>query len=232
MRLLRGAGGRHAAMNGHFDDRHDDGRFRSLLREADIPVESTRGRHGGYRLGRGIRLPPLIFGADDAVGLVMALLDGRHAGADAEDPAGVALGKIIRALPEGVARQASALRRHASAAPDRGAARPSPETTGALVAASAARRSVRVQGAPELARPPPPRGAVQGAPARGRRRRRGADDGGAGRPYGSDASNHGSNDASSAAVRSRSGGRTSGLMGTPRAPSTRLSAACCGYPMT
>ena len=34
-------------------------RYVAILREADIPVESTRGPYGGYRAGRGIRLPPL-----------------------------------------------------------------------------------------------------------------------------------------------------------------------------
>ena len=38
-------------------------RYIAILREADIPVESTRGPYGGYRLGRGIRLPPLVFTA-------------------------------------------------------------------------------------------------------------------------------------------------------------------------
>ncbi len=48
-------------------------RYVAILREADIPVESTRGPYGGYRLGRGIRLPPLVFTATEALGLVMAV---------------------------------------------------------------------------------------------------------------------------------------------------------------
>lgn len=117
-------------------------RYVAILREAEIPVESTRGRHGGYRVGRGIRLPPLVFGAAEALGLVMAALDGDHAAADDDDLVGAALGKIIRALPENVGRQAAALRRHASAARARHPSRPSPETTTALVAAVEARRRV------------------------------------------------------------------------------------------
>jgi len=100
-------------------------------------VESTPGPYGGYRVGRGIRLPPLIFSAAEALGLVMAVLDGSHAAADADDPVGAALGKIIRALPENVGRQAATMRRYASAAPDRGAVRPGTDTTSALVAAVA-----------------------------------------------------------------------------------------------
>jgi len=45
-----------------------------ILREAGIPVESTRGRYGGYRIGRGLRLPPLMFTPSEALGLVMAAL--------------------------------------------------------------------------------------------------------------------------------------------------------------
>jgi predicted DNA-binding transcriptional regulator YafY len=119
-------------------------RYVAILREADIPVESVRGPHGGYRLGRGTRLPPVIFTEIEALGLVMAVLDGQPtaADADADDPVGSALGKVIRALPENVGRQAAALREHASGAPDRYSARPDPATTSALVAAIATRRRV------------------------------------------------------------------------------------------
>jgi predicted DNA-binding transcriptional regulator YafY len=119
-------------------------RYVAILREADIPVESTRGPYGGYTLGRGIRLPPLVFTAAEALGLVMAVLDGSHAAADADDPVGAALGKIIRALPENVGRPAATMRRHASAAPDRWAVRPGTETTSALVAAVAAQHRVSI----------------------------------------------------------------------------------------
>ena len=119
-------------------------RYVAILREANIPVESTRGPYGGYRVGRGIRLPPLVFTATEALGLVMAVLDGSHAAADADDPVGAALGKIIRVLPENVGRQAAIMRRHASAAPDRGAVRPGTETASALVDAIAAQRRVSI----------------------------------------------------------------------------------------
>jgi predicted DNA-binding transcriptional regulator YafY len=117
-------------------------RYVGILREAGIPVESSRGPHGGYRLGRRTRLPPVVFSQDEALGLVMAVLDGRPAAADPSDAVGAALAKVIRALPDAVGRQAAALREHASAAPDRYAARPDPATTSALVAALAAGRRV------------------------------------------------------------------------------------------
>jgi len=55
-----------------------------------------------------------------------------------------ALGKVIRALPEGVARQAAAVREHALTTPDRASARPDPAVTSALVAAVADRRVLRL----------------------------------------------------------------------------------------
>lgn len=119
-------------------------RYVAILREADIPVESTRGPYGGYRVGRGIRMPPLVFSAAEALGLVMAVLDGSHAAADADDPIGAALGKIIRALPDNVGRQAATMRQHACAVPDRGAVRPGIEATSALVAAVAAQCRVSI----------------------------------------------------------------------------------------
>jgi predicted DNA-binding transcriptional regulator YafY len=119
-------------------------RYVGILREAGIPVESARGPHGGYRLRRGSRLPPVVFTQAEALGLVMAVLDGHPSATDVDDLVGSALGKVIQALPESVGRQAATLREHASAAPDRYSARPDPATTSALVAAVAARRRVLV----------------------------------------------------------------------------------------
>src|SRR5579859_6749557 len=103
-------------------------RYVGILREADIPIESVRGPYGGYHVGRGLRLAPLMFTAAEALGLVMAVLDGHHDASDAADPVGSALGKITRALPEQVAAQAEAVRRTAAPAPDRAAVRPDPAT--------------------------------------------------------------------------------------------------------
>jgi predicted DNA-binding transcriptional regulator YafY len=119
-------------------------RYVGILREAGIPVESVRGPHGGYHLGRGLRLPPLMFSATEALGLVMAVLDGHHDASDPTDPVGSALGKIMRALPEPVAAQAEAVRRTTAPAPDRAAARPDPGITTALVQACSNHRRVRL----------------------------------------------------------------------------------------
>lgn len=117
-------------------------RYVAILREAGIPVESTRGPYGGYRLGRGTRLPPVVFTEEEALGLVMAVLDGEPSALDDDDLIGAALVKVIRALPETIGRQAAELRTHASAAPSRSSTRPNPVLTSALVAAAAGRRRV------------------------------------------------------------------------------------------
>jgi predicted DNA-binding transcriptional regulator YafY len=119
-------------------------RYVGMLREAEIPIESVRGPYGGYRVGRGVRLPPLMFTAAEALGLVMAVLDGHHAAADATTLVGSALGKIVRALPEPVAAQAEAVRRATAAAPDRAAIRPDPEITTQLVQARSMGRRVQI----------------------------------------------------------------------------------------
>jgi predicted DNA-binding transcriptional regulator YafY len=85
-----------------------------------------------------------MFTAAEALGLVMAVLDGHHDASDPGDPVGSALGKIVRALPEPVAAQAEAVRRTTAPAPDRAAARPDPATTTALVQACSDHRRVRL----------------------------------------------------------------------------------------
>ena len=120
-------------------------RYVAILRETGIPIISVRGPYGGYRVGRGLRVPPLMFNATEALGLVMAVLDGHHGGSDPDDPVASALSKIIRSLPEPIAGPAEVVRRTAAAAPDRGAARPDPAITTSLVQACSTSRRVRIE---------------------------------------------------------------------------------------
>lgn len=57
-------------------------RYVTLLRQAGISIESTRGPYGGYRPGKSLQPAPLVFTAAEAADLVMAALDGHHAPAD------------------------------------------------------------------------------------------------------------------------------------------------------
>jgi predicted DNA-binding transcriptional regulator YafY len=119
-------------------------RYVAILREAGVAVESARGTHGGYRLGRGTRLPPVYFTQSEALGLVMAVLDGQPPAVDVEDLVSSALGKVIRALPDRVGQQAAVLHKHAATAPVAHSVRPDPALTSALVTAVAARHAVLV----------------------------------------------------------------------------------------
>ena len=120
-------------------------RYVAILREAGVPVESVPGPGGGYSLGRGTRLSPVLFTEEEAIALVMAALEGRpHADSDPGDLVGNALGKVVRSLPDAVGAQAARLRAHAASAPRPGRARTDPAVLGALVATLAARRRARV----------------------------------------------------------------------------------------
>ncbi|MDN5724789.1 MAG: WYL domain-containing protein [Propionibacteriales bacterium] len=119
-------------------------RYVATLRDAGIPIDATRGRYGGYHVGRGMRPPPLTFSSSEALAVVMAVLDGHHDAGNPDAPVGSALGKILRCLPEAVAAQAEVVRRTAASTPDAGAVRPDPVITAQLVDACAARRAVQV----------------------------------------------------------------------------------------
>ena len=118
-------------------------RYVAILREADLPIESATGRYGGYRVGRGLRLPPLMFTAAEAMGLVMAVLEGHRNAADPADLVGSALAKIVRVLPERVAGPVRTVREATSPAPDPGT-QVSPELTAALIEACSMARPLRL----------------------------------------------------------------------------------------
>lgn len=107
-------------------------RYVGILREAGMPVDSVSGRYGGYSVGRGARVPPLMFSTDEALGLVMALLRGWHGSIESDHPAATALGKILRVLPGSAAAPAEALRRVVAQNPSDAAATPDATLTAEL----------------------------------------------------------------------------------------------------
>ncbi len=118
-------------------------RYVEILRDADIPVVSVRGRYGGYRIGRSVRLPPVVFTGPEALGLVMAVLDSPTGAPQADSLVGSGVTKLVRALPESVGRPAALLWQHTAAAPT-DLPRPDPATTSALVEAVATGHRVRL----------------------------------------------------------------------------------------
>jgi predicted DNA-binding transcriptional regulator YafY len=86
-------------------------RYVDHLIDLDVPVESVRGRYGGYRLGPGYRLPPLMLTDDEALAVLLGLAAGRRTGllAGTDTASETAAAKIRRVLPERLARRLDAL---------------------------------------------------------------------------------------------------------------------------
>lgn len=86
-------------------------RYVDHLIDLDVPVESVRGRYGGYRLAPGYRLPPLMLGDDEALAVLLGLVAGRRAGlSTAQRTANeTASAKIRRVLPRHIARRLDTL---------------------------------------------------------------------------------------------------------------------------
>jgi predicted DNA-binding transcriptional regulator YafY len=73
----------------------------------DVPVESVRGRYGGYRLASGYRMPPLMLSDDEALAVLLGLVAGRRTGlmTTTGTASETAAAKIRRVLPERLARR-------------------------------------------------------------------------------------------------------------------------------
>jgi predicted DNA-binding transcriptional regulator YafY len=92
------------------------------LRELGYPVEATRGGQGGYRLGAGAELPPLLLDDEEAIAVVVALSSAQASGVAGTEEAGArALGKIQQVLPTRLRRRVEALRAFAVRVPHEGA---------------------------------------------------------------------------------------------------------------
>ncbi|MEV7380294.1 helix-turn-helix transcriptional regulator [Streptomyces lydicus] len=82
-------------------------RYVDQLIDLDVPVESVRGRYGGYRLAPGYRLPPLMLSDDEALAVLLGLAAGRRAGLTTTERTAseTASAKIRRVLPQHLARR-------------------------------------------------------------------------------------------------------------------------------
>jgi predicted DNA-binding transcriptional regulator YafY len=82
-------------------------RYVDHLLDLDVPVESVRGRYGGYRLAPGYRMPPLMLTDEEALAVLLGLVAGRRAGlmTAADTASETAAAKIRRVLPERLARR-------------------------------------------------------------------------------------------------------------------------------
>ncbi|MBB5776508.1 helix-turn-helix transcriptional regulator [Nonomuraea jabiensis] len=82
-------------------------RYVDHLIDLDVPVESVRGRYGGYRLAPGYRMPPLMLSDDEALAVLLGLVAGRRSGlmTATGTASETAAAKIRRVLPERLARR-------------------------------------------------------------------------------------------------------------------------------
>jgi predicted DNA-binding transcriptional regulator YafY len=83
----------------------------SRLRALGYPVEATTGPYGGYRLGAGGRLPPLLLDDDEAVAAAVALRTATGTGGSGFETAALsALTKLDQVLPLALRERVDALR--------------------------------------------------------------------------------------------------------------------------
>ncbi|MEV6876154.1 YafY family protein [Amycolatopsis sp. NPDC051128] len=86
-------------------------RYVDHLLDLDVPVESVRGRYGGYRLAAGYRMPPLMLSDDEALAVLLGLVAGQRAGLMTATgmASETAAAKIRRVLPERLGRRLDAV---------------------------------------------------------------------------------------------------------------------------
>jgi predicted DNA-binding transcriptional regulator YafY len=116
-------------------------RYALRLADLGVPVEARRGRHGGYRLLPGYKLPPLMFTDDEAVAVAVGLLVGQRLGIGT----GGALDKVRRVLPAPLRDRVAALHETLGfTLMPRDAAMPDASVLLALAAAARDRHRVRL----------------------------------------------------------------------------------------
>ncbi len=85
-------------------------RYVASLEEIGIPVTAERGRHGGYALVPGFKLPPMAFTNDEALALALGLLAARGLGLSGVVPAvASASAKLERVMPEALKQRVRAI---------------------------------------------------------------------------------------------------------------------------
>ena len=127
-------------------DRRTVRRYVETLREMGIPVEGGRGRYGAYSLGRGYKMPPMMFTDEEALGLSLGLVAARGLGISGVMPAVEgALAKVERVMPEALRGRLRALEHTVPVPAPMPATPPDGEVVSALAGAVGERRRVRLR---------------------------------------------------------------------------------------
>jgi predicted DNA-binding transcriptional regulator YafY len=120
-------------------------RYIATLQDVGIPIEATIGRHGGYRLRPGFKLPPLLFSEEEATAIVLGLLGTSWLELE-QSPVAVeaALAKVLRVLPLRARERLGALAPHLVLSPYEQEARPNAALLIDLSEASQQQRRVTI----------------------------------------------------------------------------------------
>ena len=120
-------------------------RYISALEELGIPITAERGRHGGYALVAGFKLPPMMFTDDEALALSLGLLAARSLGLAGAAPAvASAQAKLERVMPAGLKRRVRAIDESVALDLERGSAASDNAALTQLSAAAQARQRVHL----------------------------------------------------------------------------------------
>jgi predicted DNA-binding transcriptional regulator YafY len=131
-------------------------RYIGHLKDLDVPVRSVRGRYGGYRLGPGFRMPPLMLTDEEALAVLLGLIAARRSGLAATSAAAAdsAAAKLRRVLPEALGRRLDALLQTADfTAPERPGVPPEARVLLLLAEAARHRQPVAISYADRDGRP-------------------------------------------------------------------------------
>lgn len=120
-------------------------RYIRVLEDIGIPIMAERGRYGAYSLVPGFKLPPLVFGDDEALALSLGLLAARRLGlADAAPAVASALAKLERVMPAALQKRVRAVAETVTLDLSQSAAATDSEALLELSAAAQSQRRVRL----------------------------------------------------------------------------------------
>lgn len=91
-------------------DRRTVRRYITVLEDMGVPITTEQGRHGGYMLVPGFKLPPMMFTDDETLAISLGLLAARQLGlADAAPAIDNVQSKLERVMPGNLRQRARAV---------------------------------------------------------------------------------------------------------------------------
>lgn len=98
-------------------------RYIAMLEEIGVPITAEQGRHGGYRLVPGFKLPPMMFTEDEVLAVSLGLVAARGLGLAGAAPAVASVqAKLERVMPARLRRRVRDVDETVSLDPSRTAA--------------------------------------------------------------------------------------------------------------